>query len=356
MAPRFALAMLIAWSAVASTQNVLRPVASAHLRAMLLKRTCLCKMCGSMTIEVKCFSFVDCPGHAELMVTMLAGASVFDAALLVAASNVPCPSPQAAAHVSALAVSGQSLAGRVAIVQSKADMLLPTSGDTNASTVLSQLDEHARDAANGLYGTDAAEALTFPVATPLGIGLDAIAMWLADLPERTHSAFSAEPQMHYLRSFDIHFPGTPAVQVKGVSLAGRCLRVPYGSAIPSRSAQAKLSNAAMKAMGSLMGNMCSLFSHWQLLLWRSVQRFAPHVAPTTSLQAPSLDCQARCHRFGRCSILMGCFPSWILALVMGVTTMSQRQRRKRSRLVGLQKRKILSEVRRSIWWQRGNHG
>lgn len=38
-------------------------------------------------------SFVDCPGHDLLMATMLAGASVMDASLLLIAANETCPQP-----------------------------------------------------------------------------------------------------------------------------------------------------------------------------------------------------------------------------------------------------------------------
>jgi translation initiation factor 2 subunit 3 len=36
-------------------------------------------------------SFVDCPGHDILMATMLTGAAVMDAALLLIAGNMSCP-------------------------------------------------------------------------------------------------------------------------------------------------------------------------------------------------------------------------------------------------------------------------
>jgi translation initiation factor 2 gamma subunit (eIF-2gamma) len=45
-------------------------------------------------------SFINCPGHAELMAMMLAGASAFefDDAVFAAAANTPGPSPQAMQH------------------------------------------------------------------------------------------------------------------------------------------------------------------------------------------------------------------------------------------------------------------
>ena len=47
-------------------------------------------------------SFVDCPGHDILMATMLNGAAVMDAALLLVAGNESCPQPQTAEHLAAV--------------------------------------------------------------------------------------------------------------------------------------------------------------------------------------------------------------------------------------------------------------
>lgn len=47
-------------------------------------------------------SFVDCPGHDVLMGTMLSGASVMDAAILLVAANEPCPQAQTSEHLAAI--------------------------------------------------------------------------------------------------------------------------------------------------------------------------------------------------------------------------------------------------------------
>ena len=57
-------------------------------------------------------SFVDCPGHDVLMATMLNGAAVMDAALLLIAGNEPCPQPQTSEHLAAVG-SSHSLAETV---------------------------------------------------------------------------------------------------------------------------------------------------------------------------------------------------------------------------------------------------
>jgi len=156
----------------------------------------------------------------ELMATMLAGACVFDAAILVASANAPCPSPQAAAHINALAVAGHSLRDKVAIVQTKADLLLPSSQDVDARTVVGQLEQHARKAADALQGSDLEGAPVFPLATPHGVGLDAVAMWLATLPDRPAAALARPPRMHCLRSWDINYPGAHASEIQGGVIGG----------------------------------------------------------------------------------------------------------------------------------------
>ena len=49
-------------------------------------------------------SFVDCPGHDILMATMLNGAAVMDAALLLVAGNEICPQPQTSEHLAAVEI------------------------------------------------------------------------------------------------------------------------------------------------------------------------------------------------------------------------------------------------------------
>lgn len=45
------------------------------------------RKCGASMVLLRHISFVDCPGHDTLMATMLAGAAVMDAALLLVAGN-----------------------------------------------------------------------------------------------------------------------------------------------------------------------------------------------------------------------------------------------------------------------------
>lgn len=65
-------------------------------------------------------SFCDCPGHEVFLSTMLTGAAVMDAALLLVASNIDCPQPQTAEHLVALEIMKLD---HIIILQNKIDII-----------------------------------------------------------------------------------------------------------------------------------------------------------------------------------------------------------------------------------------
>ena len=69
---------------------------------------------------VRHVSFVDCPGHDILMATMLNGAAVMDAALLLIAGNEPCPQPQTSEHLAAVEIMKLE---HIIILQNKIDLV-----------------------------------------------------------------------------------------------------------------------------------------------------------------------------------------------------------------------------------------
>lgn len=188
----------------------------------------MCSKCNHSTAVVKRFSLVDCPGHAELMATMLAGASAFDAVLLAAASNVPCPTPQARQHLEAIKMSGianelqQARNPCIAIAQTKAELL----ADDNKNTLSrlsadERLANHAQQGRDNMENSVAAAAPIFPVCAPLGLGLEAIAEWIANLPSTPcQQSTSKAPRLTVLRSFDVNRPGQQAQEVNGGVLGG----------------------------------------------------------------------------------------------------------------------------------------
>jgi len=61
----------------------------------------ICSQCGSSAEFLRAVSFVDCPGHHSLMVTMLSGAALMDGALLILSASSKCPQPQDREHLAA---------------------------------------------------------------------------------------------------------------------------------------------------------------------------------------------------------------------------------------------------------------
>lgn len=76
--------------------------------------------CGGQFKCVRHVSFVDCPGHDILMATMLNGAAVMDAALLLIAGNESCPQPQTSEHLAAVEIMQLN---HLLILQNKIDII-----------------------------------------------------------------------------------------------------------------------------------------------------------------------------------------------------------------------------------------
>src|SRR5690606_10983890 len=79
---------------------------------------CVNQGCGGKMKLQRHVSFVDCPGHDILMATMLNGAAVMDAALLLIAGNEPCPQPQTSEHLAAVEIMKLK---HILILQNKID-------------------------------------------------------------------------------------------------------------------------------------------------------------------------------------------------------------------------------------------
>ena len=80
----------------------------------------ICPNCKSETKFLRSVSFVDCPGHHSLMVTMLSGAAIMDGGLFVLSSNVPTPQAQDREHMLAAQMVGLR---RMVGVQNKIDVV-----------------------------------------------------------------------------------------------------------------------------------------------------------------------------------------------------------------------------------------
>ena len=84
-----------------------------------------CSKCGGESRLVRHVSFVDCPGHDVLMATMLTGAAVMDAALLLVSAEMECPQPQTREHLQAVQIMSLD---KVIILQNKLDLVFNQEG------------------------------------------------------------------------------------------------------------------------------------------------------------------------------------------------------------------------------------
>jgi translation initiation factor 2 subunit 3 len=100
---------------------------------------------------VRHVSFVDCPGHDILMATMLNGAAVMDAALLLVAGNETCPQPQTSEHLAAVEIMKLE---HIIILQNKVDLI------KEASAL-----DHQKSIAAFVKGVASAPPLPAPVLT-----------------------------------------------------------------------------------------------------------------------------------------------------------------------------------------------
>ncbi|MEM3506318.1 MAG: translation initiation factor IF-2 subunit gamma [Candidatus Bathyarchaeia archaeon] len=166
----------------------------------------VCPTCGSKTIFQRSISFVDCPGHHSLMVTMLSGAALMDGALFVIDARVKCPQPQDREHLLAAEITGIK---NLIIVQNKIDIV-------SRERAL----ENYKEIQEFVKGTLAENAPIIPVSAQhklnIDVLLDAIEKFIPT-PKRNLNAY---PRMHVLRSFDVNKPGTEVENMAGGVLGG----------------------------------------------------------------------------------------------------------------------------------------
>mmetsp|Transcript_520 Transcript_520/g.1591 ORF Transcript_520/g.1591 Transcript_520/m.1591 type:complete len:464 (+) Transcript_520:42-1433(+) len=159
---------------------------------------------------VRHVSFVDCPGHDILMATMLNGAAVMDAALLLIAGNEPCPQPQTSEHLAAVEIMKLK---HIIILQNKIDLVK----EANA------LSQH-EDIKAFIKGTVADNAPIIPVSAQLKYNIDVIAEYIAKKIPVPVRDFTVTPTMIVIRSFDVNKPGEEVKDLKGGVAGGSILQ------------------------------------------------------------------------------------------------------------------------------------
>ena len=149
-------------------------------------------------------SFVDCPGHEMLMATMLSGAALIDAAILLVAANEGIK-PQTREHLIALQAKNVK---QIIIVQNKIDLVTKEQALENYKAIK-----------EFIKGTIAENAPIIPVSAQQNINIDKIKDFLLEItaPKRD---LDSKPEFLIARSFDINRPGTKIKDLHGGVLAG----------------------------------------------------------------------------------------------------------------------------------------
>lgn len=156
------------------------------------------------SVPVRYVSFIDAPGHEMLMATMLSGAAIIDAAILVVAANEGIK-PQTKEHF--VALQAKKIKG-IIIVQNKIDLV--TKGQALKS--YKEIKEFVK-------GTFAENAPIIPVSAQQDLNIDKILEELTKI-EIPKKETQGTPLFLIARSFDINKPGTKIKDLKGGVLGG----------------------------------------------------------------------------------------------------------------------------------------
>lgn len=154
-------------------------------------------------------SFVDCPGHDILMATMLNGAAVMDAALLLIAGNEPCPQPQTSEHLAAIEIMRLK---NIIILQNKVDLVKEK-----------QAEEQYIQIKNFVTGTVADQAPIIPISAVLKYNIDVVCEYIARYLPVPVRNFTSPPRLIVIRSFDVNKPGEDVNSLKGGVAGGSIL-------------------------------------------------------------------------------------------------------------------------------------
>jgi translation initiation factor 2 subunit 3 len=165
-----------------------------------------CISCKSKCIPLRKISLIDAPGHETLMATMLSGAAIIDAALLLVSANEDCPQPQTKEHLMALEIIGIK---NIIVVQNKVDLV-----DT------AKIVNNHKQIKKFLKGTIAENAPIIPISAQHNANIDILIQTMQENFKTPKREEDKDPLFYIARSFDINRPGTLIKKLVGGVLGG----------------------------------------------------------------------------------------------------------------------------------------
>ncbi len=169
-----------------------------------------CPRCGSKTEFVRAVSFIDCPGHHSLMVTMLSGAALFDGAIFVADARHRFPQPQDREHLQAAFIMGVK---NIVFAQNKIDLV-----DRERAL------ENYEEIRSYIKGTMVEDAPIIPISGQHSVGVEPLLWAMEKFIPTPHHDLTKPFRMPILRSFDVNPPGTPGDKIRGGVIGGAIIQ------------------------------------------------------------------------------------------------------------------------------------
>jgi translation initiation factor 2 subunit 3 len=144
------------------------------------------------------------------MATMLNGAAVMDAALLLVAGNETCPQPQTSEHLAAVEIMRLQ---NIIILQNKVDLVKP-------DAAMAQHEQIRKFVA----GTVADSAPIIPISAVLKYNMDVVCEYLVNKIPLPLRDFTSVPRLIVIRSFDVNRPGQDVSNLQGGVAGGSILQ------------------------------------------------------------------------------------------------------------------------------------
>jgi len=158
---------------------------------------------------IKHISFVDCPGHAALMSTMISGTQVIKGALLLVAINDDIPQAQTKGHVDILKYTNID---KILILLNKIDLF---KNDMEVNKKVEQLKDFIHQ------NKSLHEKPVVPISAFRGYNIEHILRFLSNINTNDLRALVTEPlKMCVLRSFNINPEGIKIDKLKGGIIGG----------------------------------------------------------------------------------------------------------------------------------------
>ena len=161
------------------------------------------------------------------MATMLNGAAVMDAALLLIAGNESCPQPQTSEHLAAVEIMKLE---HIIILQNKVDLIREQQAEEHQKSIVAFV---KGPSLSSIYlcvvfikwwiGTVAESSPIVPISAQLKYNIDAVNEYIVKrvpIPERD---FISPPRLIVIRSFDVNKPGAEVDDLKGGVAGGSIL-------------------------------------------------------------------------------------------------------------------------------------